>query len=548
MKKTTEINFDSLPPFAQKQAMAKGAKFSARSGSYFGGSSTRRGVKGWLPPQGDADADTLTDRPKIVARSRDLVRNAPIATGAINTNVLNVVGSGLTMQSRINRHVLNIEAKEANRKQNQIESEWKLWANNMDCSYDRRSNFSDLTNLVLRGALESGDIFGLLPFEMRGNNPYGLKVQLIESDRVCNRDNTRNTNRLCAGVHMDERGAVTGYDIRTTHPNSEKSVERKWDTVQAFTPSGRRRVIHVYEQLRPDQTRGMPYLAPIIEILKQMSKYTNAEIAAAVINSYFTVFIKSADGSTPLSPYSNTEETSGNPEEQDYKLGAGAFVQLADGESVDFADPNRPNKNFEAFNMAMLRQIGAALSIPYELLNYQFSSSYSASRAAMLLAWKMFKTRRTWLVNHWCNLIYEAWFEEAVLRGRVDAAGFMEDAAIRAAYLECKWIGPAAGQLDPTKETTAALDRIGGRLSTISAESASIEEDFDQNVTQTAYEEEFMRENNVSYTGQGARNTNVSIIEDNVNEEKEVEVDEDIDVDEDDSDDEDPNNTAKGDR
>ncbi len=440
MKKTTEINFDALPPFAQKQAMANGAKFSTRSGSYFGGSSTRRGIKGWLPPVGDADADTLTDRTKIVARSRDLVRNEPIATGAINTNLLNVVGSGLTMQSRINRHVLNMEAKEANRRQNQIESEWKLFANSMDCSYDRRSNFNDLTNLVLRGALESGDIFALLPFEMRNTSPYGLKIQLIESDRVCNRGNVRNTNRLCAGVHMNDRGAVVGYDIRTTHPGTEKSFDYKWNTVQAFTSSGRRRVLHVYEQLRPDQTRGMPYLAPIIEILKQMSKLTNAEIAAAVINSYFTVFIKSADGSTPLSPYSNTGEATADPEDQDYELGAGAFVQLADGEDVEFADPNRPNKNFEAFMMAMLRQIGAALSIPYELLNYQFSSSYSASRAAMLLAWKMFKTRRTWLVNHWCNLVYEAWFEEAVLRGRVEAPGFMTDPAIRAAYLQNKWI------------------------------------------------------------------------------------------------------------
>ncbi len=152
-------------------------------------------------------------------------------------------------------------------------------------------------------------------------------------------------------------------------------------------------------------------------------------------------------------------------------------------------------------------------------------------------------------MNHWCNLVYEAWFEEAVLRGRVEAPGFMTDPAIRAAYLQNKWIGPAAGQLDPVKETTAALDRIGGRMSTLSAESATIEEDFDSNIPQIAYEEEFMRTNKISYTGQGARNTNVSIIEDNINveETKEVVVDETI-IDETDADDEDPNNKAKGDK
>jgi len=249
----------------------------------------------------------------------------------------------------------------------------------------------------------------------------------------------------------------------------------------------------------------MPYLAPIIELVKQISKYTNAEVAAAVVNSYFTVFLKSPSGDTGLSAFEMTEETNAASDDKDYKLGMGAFITLANDETVEFADPKRPNQNFDGFMTALLRQIGAALSLPYELLNYQFSSSYSASRSAMLLAWKMFKTRRTWLENHFCNVVYENWFEEAVLRGRVDAPGFMEDHGIRAAYLQNIWVGPSPGQIDPTKETTAALDRIGGRLSTISGESAAIGEDFDKNIEQIAYEEKKMRENNVTFVGQGAR-------------------------------------------
>jgi lambda family phage portal protein len=472
------------------------------------------------------------DRQKIINRSRDLVRNAPIATGAINTNVLHVVGSGLTLQSRINRDILQLNEKAAAKKQNLIESEWKLFANNLDCSYNRKGNFNDNVNLVLRGALEAGDIFALLPFEMRNTSPYGLKIQLVESDRICNDQGVKDTRERTAGVYLDSKGAPTAYDIRTTNPGSEKGFERKWNKYNAFTTTGRRRIIHVYEQLRPDQTRGMPYLAPIMEIIKQLSKYTNAEVAAAVVNSYFTTIIKTADGDTGFSPYSMTGETNASDDDQDYKLGMGTFLTIGNDEEVVFADPKRPNKNFDAFMMSMLRQIGAALSIPYELLNYQFSSSYSASRSAMLLAWKMFKTRRTWLENHFCNLVYEAWMEEAVLRGRIDAPGFMDDFAIKAAYLEKKWVGPAPGQIDPTKETTAALDRIGGRLSTIAGESAAIEEDFDKNVEQTAYEENTMDALNINYIGMGARgSTGVNQGQDDT-----------------DNDDEDENNKSTGDK
>lgn len=508
------VNLDALPPFAKKQRMAKGS-FSNRTDTYFGGSYSRRGVAGWEPPQGDADADTLTDRIKIVNRSRDLVRNVPLAAGAINTNELHIVGSGFNMQSRINRHVLQIGEKEAQKKQNIIESEWRLWANNLDCSYNRKANFNDNIRLVLRGALEAGDIFSLLPFKIRNTSPYGLKVQLIESDRVCNKGGVRDTVTLTAGIHSDTAGAPTAYDVRTANPGSEKNRENKWRTIPAFTNTGRRNIIHVYEQLRPDQTRGMPYLAPIIEIVKQLSKYTNAEIAAAVVNSYFTVFLKSKGGTAELSTFEMENETNARSDDIDYKLGMGAFIPMGLEDEVEFADPKRPNHNFDKFVQALVRQIGAALSIPYELLNYQFSSSYSASRSAMLLAWKMFRTRRAWLVSHFCNLVYDAWFEEAVLRGRIDAPGFMADRAIRAAYLENKWVGPAPGQIDPTKETTAALDRIGGRLSTIASESAAIEEDFDRNVEQIAYEEKVMEENNISPVGLGARNSTVSTIVDN---------------------------------
>ncbi len=505
MKNSREIKFNTIPPFAQKQRVTKGGKFSARSGTYFGGSSSRRGTLGWRPPQGDADADTLTDRQSIINRSRDLVRNEPIATGAVNTKTLHTIGSGLTLHSRINRHILGISEETAQKKQNIIESEWKLFADNLDCSYDGRGNFNDNVTLVYRGIMESGDIFALLPFEMRNTSPYGLKIQLIESDRVCNKGNLRNTDRLTAGVHTNAKGKPVAYDIRTTHPGTEKGFSQKWDKVQALSPAGRRRVLHMFKQLRPGMTRGMPLFAPIIETIKQFSKYKNAEIAAAVINSYFTVFLKSPDGDTQLSPYAMTDETNVASDDQDYKLGNGAFITLSNDESVEFADPKRPNHNFEVFQNAMLKQIGTALEIPFEFLLYHFSASYSASRASFLLLWKSIKTDRAWLEAHFCNLVYDAWFEEAVLRNRIDAPGFLDDFAIRAAYLQNKWVGPNPGQIDPVKETTAALDRIGGRLTTIAGESAAIGEDFDQNIEQVAYEENKMKDLGVNYIGMGAR-------------------------------------------
>lgn len=490
----SKINLDVVPEFASKQLRSSGS-IAAQAGSYHGGSRKRRQSHGWNPGGGDADSDTLFDLPKLRERSRDLLRNQPIASGAVNTNCVNVVGSGLKMQSRIDKGALGMDEDAAEEWQRNTEREWKSWANNLDCALDRSGTFADITYLVLRSALESGDVFALLPHVLRKTSPYGLKIQLVEADRVRNENDARDTATLTAGVEKDSFGAPKKYHISTTHPGTVKTpFERKWDKRDVFSKSGRRNIIHVHEKLRPGQTRGVPYLAPVTELLKQLGKFTNAEVMAAVLNSYFTVFVKSDNGDTGLSVFQDSAETGGKASDKDYKLGMGAFARLGKGETIEFADPKRPSQNFDQFVQAIFRQIGTALGLPFEVLVQHFQKSYSAARTSMLLAWKMFNTRRSWLVNHFCDPVYEAWLEEAVLRGRVAAPGFLDNSIIRQAYLGNTWIGPSPGQIDPVKETKAAGERIALRLTTRSGEAAAIGEDFDQNIEQAAREEKTIKD------------------------------------------------------
>ena len=81
------------------------------------------------------------------------------------------------------------------------------------------------------------------------------------------------------------------------------------------------------------------------------------------------------------------------------ELAPGAIVDLNEGEKAHDMNPGRPNTAFDGFVVAICRQIGAALEIPYELLVKNFNASYSASRGALLEAWKMFRMYRTWLAN-----------------------------------------------------------------------------------------------------------------------------------------------------
>lgn len=445
------------------------------SGSgYHGASTTRRSLANFTPWPQDADADTVRDLPTLRARSRDMDRNAPIAGAAINTVVTNVVGTGLSLVAQIDHAYLGLSEEAASTWQDQAERRFLLWAESADCDVTRTQNFYALQALALRSVLLSGDVFVLLPHVTRPGRDNGLAVQLIEADRVCNPGSKPDSPTRVQGVDLDANGAPTAYSIANRFPNGGFFGQGvSWQTVPAFgVRSGRRNVLHLFERRRPGQTRGVPYLAPVIEPLKQLERYTNAELMAAVVAGMFTVFLETeAQGTALGSAIEGGSGVSAPLSQGDLALGNGLIMELAPGEKATSANPGRPNDSFDPFVTSIIRQIGMLLEIPYELLVKHYQSSYSAAKAAMNDAWKFFRGRRDWLATVLCQPVYEAFLEEEIAAGRLSARGFFTDPLARAAWCGAEWVGDGPGSLDPLKEAQAARERVALTISTLARES-----------------------------------------------------------------------------
>lgn len=471
--------------------------------SYIGASTLRRQTKSWMTTSGDADADTILDLFQLRMRSRDLVRNCPLATGAINTVTTNVVGSGLKLKCRVDRQYLGISDDDASIWERNTEREFNLWAESQDSDAARSLDFYGHQGLAFRQVLENGDIFYLmLRFNRDNDNPYTLKIQAIEADRITNRNFQINSTKLAGGVEKDDYGAPVAYHILKQHPGAILPTNPyEWDIVPAYgEKTGIKNVIHLYSILRPNQSRGVPYLAPVIEPLKQLDRYTEAEIMAAVVNGMLTVFIETEGGggmglNTPDIVSASAPATSTNTTYQDeIKLGAGTIVGLDTGEKIAPVIPNRPNSQYDAFVMSILRQVGVALELPFEVLIKHYTSSYSAARAALLEVWRFFRVRRDWLASNFCQQVYENWLYEAIAIGRVQAPGFFTDPMVRKAYSGTRWIGDAQGAIDPLKEVSAAQMRLSLGLSSLDEEVTSIGGDLEYNMAQIPKERKRLEE------------------------------------------------------
>lgn len=478
------------PQAGLKRLAARGT-IQALSG-YNTGKSLRR-YGSWNPSL-ELEDEVIQDQLNTIReRAMDSFRNNPIAHAAVKTVTHRVVGSGLSLQAKLNAEDLGITEDQAIELENIIEKEWALYSESRAVSTARNMNFNTMQRLAYMSYLKEGDVFAIRNYDNVGDSVYKTSWQLINSDRVSNPQFMANSSILTEGVEKSLTGRPIAYHIANKSINA---YENTWQRIRALGTDGSRRVLHIYNMERAGQTRGWPYLTPALNHLKMLEKYDNAELMAAVIASMFTVFIKTEDGNADFASMTSASDYSSDAD-SDYKLGHGAMIQLANNESIEIANPNRPGNQFDAFQTSILRKVGAALQLPFELLIKHFTSSYSAARAALLDADVLFRNERELFVESFLQPVYNNFIREAILLGRlpyINPRQFDNDKLYQKSLQNVEWVGANYGQIDETKAVQAAQARIEAGLSTRKRETRALTgSDFDRDEMQRQKEEQIMQ-------------------------------------------------------
>lgn len=511
------------PVYAVRRSAARSALRFLNSGyGNYGANLTKKSLRGWEYHGGSAKEDIEDNIDVLRQRSRDAYMGVPVASSALKTLRTNVVAGGLIPAPQIDGEYLGLSSEETERLQEQIIREFSLWADTPDCDMDGLGNFYKLQQLAYLGYLMNGDAFALLPARDQKGQPYSLRVRVVEADRICSPDGYdrltpcevrgHDVHNIVQGVETDAEGMVVAYWVCNRHPLSDSSAlgaGLEWTRVETRgTESGRRNIVHVITRERAGQLRGVPVLAPVLEALKQLGRYTEAEINAAVISAMFTVFVQPATATDdrPFGEMLPDDMLIDAEDQGSVELGSGAIVGLNPGETVAFADPKHPNAGYDRFTEAMIKQIGAALEIPPEVISKQFSTSYSAARGALNEFWRSCGVQRDDFVDSFCQPVYEEWLAEAVARGRIRAPGFFQDPAIRKAYSGCSWPGPARTSLNPVQEVNAAKERVEQGFSTAQEETAQMTGgNYNRNIRQRVAEVKRKREvDEITETATGA--------------------------------------------
>lgn len=448
-----------------------------------GASRTLNSMAGWLIEEGNAEDNIDLYSSTLRKRARDLYAGGGLGRSGPQTLTTSVVGWGIVPKPKIDGDFLGMSDEEREEAERTILREFRLWAGNPMCDASRQQDFYGIQQLAFLSMLMSGDVFALFGMKENKRTPYQTTIRLLEADRICSPESTGDSvsvstnggGRIIDGVEIDKEGAIIKYHIASRSPIAgNDGSELTWTAVDAFgKDTGLPNILHVMTYERPEQRRGIPLVSAEIEMIKQFTRYMNAELAANVVSAMLTCFITSAedDGKFGMEDAVNDEEKVSD-DELNLELAPGAIYNLPPGKDIKSINPLRSNTQFETFVNTSITVMASSMGIPKEVLIKKYESNYTAARGALLDFWRTVKVYRARFNTDFNQPIYEQILSEAVATGRINAPGFFDDPAIRQAWCNCIWMGTSMGHVDPLKEVNAAEKRIANNISTQEQEAA----------------------------------------------------------------------------
>jgi lambda family phage portal protein len=497
---------------------------SAIGGGLEGAERTSRETVSWQPAIISPDQQINPLKEMADARARDSVQNDGYAMGAVYTHRDSIVGSQYRLNAQPDFEALGATQEWAEEFQRVVESRFNLIADSPECWLDasRMNTLTGLIRLSVGGFLMTGEVLGTAEWLRAANRPCSTAIQMISPSRLSNPDGKADDRYLRRGVVRDFFGAPQGHWIRSSHPGDFTFFDDSayvWRFVPAMKPWGRRQVLHIVEQLQPDQTRGVADMVSVLKQMRMTKKFQDVTLQNAVVNASYAAAIESelprevvfgsmgvgqAGFGDMLGQYlTQLQAYSGNSD--NIAIDGVKMPHLFPGTKLSLKPMGTPGGVGTEFEESLLRHVAAALGLSYEQFSRDYSkTNYSSARASMSETWKFMQSRKKVVADRMATMIYTLWLEEDLNAGNLPlpkgmGSEIFYDPVKREALTNCDWIGASRGQIDELKETQAAVMRINSGLSTYEKECARLGEDFRRIFKQAAREKRMMAELDLTF-------------------------------------------------
>lgn len=410
-------------------------------------------------------------------RSKQLFEENIYCKGLIKRIIRNEINTGLTLEAAPISSIIGITEDEAQEWADIQETNWKLWSDiDYICDYNEQDTLGELASKCRMTSLISGDCLVILRINPKTKLPC---IDLIDGGLVQSPlfDSQGKTD-IKHGVELDSKGRHLAYYVKTKELGEYKRIPA-WGE-----KSGRRIAWLVYgSDMLLDGVRGEPLLACMLYMMKDLDRYRNAEVRAAVINAMIAGTVERDDTGIGSRAMDSGAIKKGSIDVQQddgatKKLNWSAmmpgtwFQSLAKGEKLNSFNTQRPNVNFKIFEEAITDTVAWVNEIPPEIFRLNFKNNFSASRQAnnelnIYLSYRYWKFGKDFY-----QPIYVEHTIQSVLLGDIKAPGLIEAWVkesgwrIFGAWCKAEWTGISRPSVDIVKDVKAATEMLDYGLTT----------------------------------------------------------------------------------
>ena len=317
-----------------------------------------RKMRGLTPLREEEIELNSHDRDKLISTLMNFKRNNPIVKAISRLRKTDIVGAGILPQPQSDDEDFN----------NQAAALWAGWA-----AYPEVTNTMDMAT-VQKEIIDSTLFYGDIGILLTRNG----QLQLLEGNRIGNNFSqsvwTENTNDK-NGVIINKQGRPVSYNVG----------ERINGMLQNTVSVPARNLILYFKRIRPSQWRGVPELAAAVNSLQDLDEYETIEMISAKVSASLSAVVKKENAAQ----FEIVDRMEGSEQDTTGRLQRfepGTFHYLEPGESIEtISAGGRPNVDGIDWCIYKLRQVGASVGIPVEMiLSTIGESSFSASQGLVL--------------------------------------------------------------------------------------------------------------------------------------------------------------------
>ncbi len=438
----------------QGLAQAGAGGWSAPRRRSYAGAAWGRTTADWVALSTSADAELYTSLRALRNRVRSLVRDNEHARHAVRLIQHNVVGRGIGFQSEI----LTGKGKLNERVNDKIESAWASWGKARRCHTAGKLSWAGIQQQVIRAVAADGEVLVRLVRGKFGDSRVPLALEVIEADQLIDNFSGRadtSGNQIRMGVEVDEWLRPVAYWLYPRHPGDIQQQGQPQSNDYRRVPADE--IIHIAIWDRPNQTRGVPWFHAALTKLRHIGGTEEAEIIRARASACIMGFIQTAESDLPGDD--DDEGSDGVMDgERVYDMSPATLKQLGPGETFSGFNPSTPNAALDPFLTYMLRSVAAGIGVSYESLSRDYSrSNYSSSRLALLDDRDQWRTLQAWLIEAFCQPVFEAWLQLAVLSGELNLPAYESSPEL---YEAVRWMPRGWEWVDPQREVEAAKTAV----------------------------------------------------------------------------------------